>query len=39
MVEPLEKAGLERVLNLAKAKRVQMYMIKKRIEKMSYSVV
>jgi len=32
MIEPLEKAGLERVLNLAKAKKVQMYMIKKRVQ-------
>ncbi|NJD54386.1 MAG: YHS domain-containing protein [Candidatus Methanoperedens sp.] len=33
-IEPLEKAGLENILSLAKAKKVQMYMIKKRIEKM-----
>lgn len=32
-IEPLERQGLERVLHLAKAKKVQMYMIKKRIEK------
>ncbi|MDP2844964.1 MAG: Coenzyme F420 hydrogenase/dehydrogenase, beta subunit C-terminal domain [Candidatus Methanoperedens sp.] len=31
-IEPLERAGLERVLHQAKAKKVQMYMIKKRIE-------
>jgi coenzyme F420 hydrogenase subunit beta len=32
-IEPLERQGLERVLHQAKAKKVQMYMIKKRIEK------
>lgn len=32
-IEPLEKHGLEKVLHQAKAKKVQMYMIKKRIEK------
>jgi len=32
-IEPLERAGLERVLHQAKVKKVQMYMIKKRIEK------
>lgn len=31
--EPLERNGLEKVLRQAKAKKVQMYMIKKRIEK------
>ena len=31
-IEPLEREGLERVLHQAKAKKVQMYMIKKRIE-------
>jgi coenzyme F420 hydrogenase subunit beta len=31
-IEPLERAGLERVMRQAKAKKVQMYMIKKRIE-------
>ncbi len=32
-IEPLERNGLEKVLHQAKAKKVQMYMIKKRIEK------
>lgn len=32
-IEPLEREGLEKVLRQAKAKKVQMYMIKKRIEK------
>ncbi len=32
-IEPLERQGLDRVLHQAKAKKVQMYMIKKRIEK------
>ncbi len=31
-LEPLERKGLEKVLHQAKAKKVQMYMIKKRIE-------
>ncbi|VVB87869.1 Coenzyme F420 hydrogenase subunit beta [uncultured archaeon] len=31
-IEPLERQGLESVLRQAKAKKVQMYMIKKRIE-------
>jgi coenzyme F420 hydrogenase subunit beta len=31
-IEPLERKGLEKVLHQAKAKKVQMYMIKKRIE-------
>ncbi|NJD76009.1 MAG: YHS domain-containing protein [Candidatus Methanoperedens sp.] len=32
-IEPLERQGLEKVLHQAKAKKVQMYMIKRRIEK------
>ncbi len=32
-IEPLDRQGLDRVLHQAKAKKVQMYMIKKRIEK------
>ncbi len=32
-IEPLGREGLEKVLHQAKAKKVQMYMIKKRIEK------
>jgi len=31
-IEPLERQGLDKVLHQAKAKKVQMYMIKKRIE-------
>ena len=31
-IEPLEKQALDKVLHLAKAKKVQMYMIKKRFE-------
>lgn len=31
-IEPLEREGLDKVLRQAKAKKVQMYMIKKRIE-------
>jgi len=31
-IEPLEREGLEKVLRQARAKKVQMYMIKKRIE-------
>ncbi|MDL5502494.1 MAG: Coenzyme F420 hydrogenase/dehydrogenase, beta subunit C-terminal domain, partial [Candidatus Methanoperedens sp.] len=31
-IETLERQGLDRVLHQAKAKKVQMYMIKKRIE-------
>ena len=31
-IEPLEREGLERVLHQARAKKVQMYMIKRRVE-------
>jgi coenzyme F420 hydrogenase subunit beta len=31
-IEPLERQGLERVLHQARAKKVQMYMIKKRVD-------
>ena len=37
--EPLEREGMEKVLRQAKAKKVQMYMIKRRIETGTHSKI